>query len=139
MQVDGAASRDRFLTALVVMMGLMALSNFSKPITQSVSGGSAGFVFFGTRLYGTANAIVGPIFGALLAAYAYGVWTRRRWVLPLAFVYAGYVIVNLILFMWIEPPAEAPPLAGMLAYAAVAVGVSGGGAYYLARHRELLR
>jgi hypothetical protein len=137
---DSATSRDRFLTALALMMGLMAVSNFAKPIGQHFDpGGSAGFVFFGTRLHGTANAIVGPLFGLLLAAYAYGVWTLRRWVLPLAFAYAGYVVVNLILFMVIEPKDQAPPLVGMLGYALVAIGVSSGGAYYLFQHRDRLK
>lgn len=140
MQGDTAASRDRILTALALMMGLMAVSNFAKPIGQSLSpDSSAGFVLFGTRLHGTANAIIGPLFGALLAAYAYGVWTLRRWVLPLAFTYAGYVVVNLILFMLTGPAEQRPPLAGMLAYAAVAIGVSSGGAYYLSLHRDRLR
>lgn len=140
MQGDTAASRDRILTALALMMGLMAVSNFAKPIGQSLSpDSSAGFVFFGTRLHGTANAIIGPLFGVLLAAYAYGVWTLRRWVLTLAFAYAGYVIVNLILFMMIEPAGQRTPLAGMLVYAAVAIGVSSGGAYYLSQHRDRLR
>jgi hypothetical protein len=38
----------------------------------------------GHRLRGTANGVVGPAFGLLLGAYAYGVWTMKRWVVPLA-------------------------------------------------------
>jgi len=136
---DAARPRDRWLTTLAILMGLMSLSNFWKPFAQSLSpDGGVGFVFFGARLHGTANAIVGPLFGALLAAYAYGVWTMRRWVLPLAFAYAGYVVANMILFMLIEPSDRQPPLAGMLGYAAVAIGVSSGGAYYLSRNRDRL-
>jgi hypothetical protein len=139
MPEDGATSRGRVLTALAVMMGLMAVSNFLKPITQAMAPeGSAGFVFFGTRLHGAANALIGPLFGVLLAAYAYGVWTLRRWVVPLAFGYAGYVVVNLILFVMKAPPEDQPPLLGMLIYALVAIGISSGGAYYLWSHRERL-
>ena len=131
--------RDRILTTLAVLMGLLAISNFAKPLGQAMDpGGSAGFVFFGHRLHGTANAIVGPVFGLLLAAYAYGVWTMKRWVVPLAGAYAGYVILNLVLFTANPPPGDRTPLLFMLGYAAVAIGVSSGGAVYLYGHRGRL-
>jgi hypothetical protein len=137
---DDARSRDPWSTALALMMGLMAVSNFWKPVAQRMAPESnAGFVFFGTRLHGAANAVIGPLFGVLLAAYAYGAWTHRRWVAPLAVAYAGYVIANLILFTLIAPADQRPPLLGMIAYAAVAIGVSSGGAYYLWSRRDELR
>jgi hypothetical protein len=141
MQSEAGTPRGPLLTALAVLMGLLALSNFWKPMAQRFDpGGSAGFVFFGTRLQGGANAIAGPLFGLLLAAYAYGVWTMRRWVVPIACIYAAYVIANLVLFMLNAPQAEQPPpMLGMLVYAAVAIGVSSGGAYYLVQHRDRLR
>jgi hypothetical protein len=140
MQGETDTSRDRLLTTLAVLMGLLAVSNFWKPMAQRFDpGGSAGFVFFGTRLHGAANAVAGPLFGLLLAVYAYGVWTMRRWVVPLACIYAVYVIANLMLFLMNAPQAEKPPMLGMLVYAAVAIGVSSGGAYLLVRHRDRLR
>lgn len=140
MQADETTSRDRILTVLAVLMGVMALSNFSKPFTQHFDqGGQAGFVLFGHRLHGAANAVVGPLFGALLAAYAYGVWTLRRWVLPIALGYAAYVIVNILSFSLVGPRAERPPALFMLAYAVVAIGVSSGGAAHLLRRRTSLR
>jgi hypothetical protein len=140
MPSETRTSRDRLLTILAVLIGLLAVSNFWKPMAQRFDPeGSAGFVFFGTRLRGGANAVAGPLFGLLLAAYAYGVWTMRRWVVPIACIYAAYVIANLVFFMLNAPPAEKPPMLGMLAYAAVAIGVSSGGAYYLLQHRDRLR
>ena len=140
MQGETGTSRDRWLTTVAVLMGLLALSNFWKPVAQRFDpGGSAGFVLFGTRLEGTANAIVGPLFGLLLAAYAYGVWTMRRWVIPVACIYAVYVIANLVLFMLQAPPADARSLIGMLVYAAVAIVVSSGAAYSLVQQRHRLR
>ena len=137
MQGEATGTRDRALTALAIAMGLMAISNFWKPIAQTTSPeSSVGFVLFGIRMHGAANAIFGPLFGALLAAYAYGVWTMRRWVIPIAFTYAGYVIVNLALFMMIDPEAPSPLL--MLPYAIVAIGVSSGGAYLLSQRRDRL-
>ena len=133
------AKRSGVLTGLAIAMGLMAISNFLKPITQSMDpGGNAGFVFFGTRLTGTANLVAGPVFGAILAAYAYGVWTRRRWVVTIALGYAAYVILNLVLFMSNPPPGGDPGLVFGLVYAAVAIGVSSGGAWYLMQHKEEL-
>lgn len=135
-----ARPRDRWITVLAILMGLMALSNFWKPVAQTMAPESnAGFVFFGARLHGVANAVIGPMFGVLLAAYAYGAWTLRRWVIPLAVAYAGYVILNLLLYTWKTPADQMPPLLGMIVYAAVAIGVSAGGAYYLWRQRDELR
>ena len=136
---DKAVSRDRVLTALAVLMGLMAFSNIWKPIAQVMAPeSSAGFVFFGQRLHGVANAVIGPLFGVALAAYAYGVWTMRRWVVPLAMAYAAYVPVNLVLFAMDPPPGSGGAVFGAI-YALVAIGVSGGGAWYLHTHRDQLR
>jgi len=130
---------DPVLTALAIAMGLMAVSNFWKPMAQHFAPDSnAGFVFFGHRLHGVANALVGPAFGAVLAAYAYGVWTRQRWVVPLAIAYAVYVPVNLVLYTLNPPPGSDLPFVFMLLYAIVAIGVSGGGALHLYRNRERL-
>ena len=132
-------TRDPLLTVLAVLMGLLAVSNFMKPLAQTMQPESdAGFVFLGHRLHGLANAVMGPLFGLLLAMYAYGAWTRRRWVVPLSIGYAGYVVLNLVLFSLAAPPAQAPSLGFMAAYIAVAVGVSAGGAVYLYRNRHRL-
>ena len=46
-----------------------------------------GLVMFGHKFHGAAhNLIVGPLFGAVLLAYAYGIWNLRAWVMPLATV-----------------------------------------------------
>jgi hypothetical protein len=135
---DPTKSRDRVLTTLAVLMGIMALSNISKPIAQAMSPeSSAGFVFFGQRLQGNANAIIGPLFGVFLGTYAYGVWTMQRWVLPVAFAYAAYVLLNLMLFATDPPPDSGGPIFGAI-YALVAIGVSAGGAWYLNKNSHLL-
>jgi hypothetical protein len=54
-------------TSFAVMFALLALSNLSKPL----SGGRAGFVFFGIKTAGVANAILGPAFGIFLLIYAW--------------------------------------------------------------------
>jgi len=44
--------RDRVFSTFAVLFAVPALSNISKPL----SGGRAGFVFFGTKTTGVANA-----------------------------------------------------------------------------------
>ncbi len=113
MQQEDKPSRGPILTILAICMGLLAISNLSKPITQTLSPeSSSGFVFFGTRLQGVANAIVGPLFGLFLALYAYAVWTLKTWAMPLAAVYALYVIANVILFIRNMPPDQGGGLFG---------------------------
>ncbi len=135
---DEGSSRGGLLTALAVLMAIMAISDLSKPIAQAMSPGStAGFVFFGSRLHGVANAVIGPLFGCLLAAYAFGVWTMKRWVLPIALVYAAYVPINLVLFALHPAPGSGGAVFGAI-YAIIAISVSGGGAWYLYTQRRRL-
>ena len=126
-------SRGIVLTIFAVLFALMALSNFSKPLHMSPN---VGFVFFGTKLTGTPNLIAGLAFGALLAIYAYGIWTMRRFALPIAHFYATYVILNLLLFtINNRATGNLPPLPGWIAYVVVAVGVSLGSAVMLTRRK----
>ena len=135
---EPTGDRDRALTILAVLMALLAVSNLLKPVSQAMAPDtSAGFVFFGARLHGLANAVVGPLFGALLAAYAWGTWHRRAWVLPIAIGYAAYVIVNLFLF-GMRNPSDETGLGFVLVYSTIAIAISGGGAFYLYRNRDRL-
>ncbi len=88
-------SRGATLTLFAVLFALVAISNFLKPFHLFPNDG---FVFLGTKLTGTANAIMGPLFGLLLLIYAYGIWAMRRYALPEAYICAGCVIVNMVLF-----------------------------------------
>lgn len=117
------AERGSTLTIFAVLFGLLGVSNLLKPL--QIGGAETGFVLFGQRLAGTANAIAGPLFGIFLLVYAVGIWRMKRFALPMAHAYATYVILNLILF-WLgheHPPGVAWQLF-MLVYAAVAIGVS---------------
>jgi hypothetical protein len=125
--------RGTALTVAAVLFGLLAVSNLLKPLEIYPS---HGFVFFGHRLHGVANAIAGPLFGLYLAAYAFGIWGLRRWALPLGVAYAAYVIANLLAF-WARGPVEQGPGARLfgLAYMIVAIGVSAGTAWLLSQRR----
>jgi hypothetical protein len=132
--MDEKPRRGPVLTAFAVLFALLALSNLSKPL----SGGNAGFVFLGTKTVGIANAILGPAFGLFLLIYALGIWQQKRFALPLAWAYAAYVLINLILFTIKTPDRWQSPLFG-LAYAAIALGVSWGSAILLTHRRAQLR
>lgn len=125
----------RALKAFAILFGLLAVSNFLKPLQL---GPDVGFVLLGQRLTGTANMVAGPIFGAYLLAYAIGVWRLKRYALPMGIAYAIYVLANLVLWNFRKPEGADTSLAFGLAYMAVAVGVSAGSAYLLARNRERL-
>lgn len=129
-------SRGPLLTTFAVLFAILALSNFLKPFHLD---SNAGFVFFGRKTHGIANAILGPAFGALLAAYAIGIWRMRRWVLPIASAYAVYVILNLLLYTIRNAGSGTKPSpVFMLGYMAVAIGVSAGSAVLLYRRRQEL-
>lgn len=131
-------ARGPALTTAAILFGVLAVSNLLKPL--QLGGEQTGFVLFGERLIGLANTVAGPVFGAFLLAYAAGIWGMRRWALPLAWVYALYVVVNLALFTFRTPT---PPGVGYkifgLVYALVAIGVSGGAALLLSRRKRELR
>jgi hypothetical protein len=91
------------------------------------------------KTHGLTNAILGPAFGALLAAYAIGIWRMRQWVLPIAYAYAVYVILNLLLYTIRNAgPSRQPSPAFMIGYMAIAIGVSAGSAVLLHRRKQQL-
>src|SRR5438105_6089947 len=112
-------SRGPMLTTFAVLFAILALSNFLKPFHLDRN---AGFVFFGVKTQGIANTILAPVFGLMLVIYVIGIWRMRRWVLPIAYAYAAYVILNLLLYSIrnAESPNK-PPHALMLGYTAIAV------------------
>lgn len=127
----------RALRVFAVLFALLAVSNLLKPLR--LFGEQTGFVLFGHRLSGTPNAIAGPLFGVYLLVYAAGIWGVRRYALPMAYAYAAYVVVNLVLFTAVEPkPQDVGLRIFGLVYAVVAIGVSGGAAYLLTRHKAAL-
>ena len=131
------AVRDRTLTVFAVLFGLLAVSNFLKPL--QLGGSQTGFVFLGRRLSGTPNAIIGPLFGLYLLLYAVGIWRMRRYALPMAWAYATYVVVNLLLFNVRTPrPPGTWYLIFGLVYMVVAVAVSSGAAWALSKRKDAL-
>ncbi len=60
--------------SLAVLVAVPALSDFSKLFLLDPN---ADFVFFGTKAHGIAKATLSPAFGALMVAYAIGIWRIR--------------------------------------------------------------
>ncbi|MGO9451689.1 MAG: hypothetical protein ACLQDV_11705 [Candidatus Binataceae bacterium] len=125
--------RGPALTIFAVLFLLLAISDFSKPLSR----GKAGFVFLGTKTAGVANAILGPAFGIFLLVYAVGIWRQKRWAVPMAWAYAVYVPINMILFTIKSPRAWQSPFFALL-YMAIAIGVSWGSAILLTGSRQRL-
>lgn len=107
---------------MAALLALRALGNVFKPL-----GTGSGLVFFGKLLDGTANLILAPALGIYLLIYAYGMYDRRQYTLPMGFVYAVFVIFNVCLFPLIEPM---PSGWGMGAYSVFGI-LAIGGAFFL--------
>ena len=132
-------ARGAFLTVMAVLFGVLAVSDFTKPLQHLRNPSGLGIVIFGVRFESLPpNLVLGPLMGAVLAAYAYGLWRLRPWVAPLSIAYAFYVPLNLVLFWYFQTGRDIPPLGFMLGYLAVAFTGSIGTALYLAYHREKL-
>lgn len=125
----------RLLMVCGVLFGALAISNFMKPLELHAH---HGFVLFGLRQQGLSNFLLGPLAGVFLAVYAAGVLRMRSYALPMGRIYAAYVVVNLVLFtVRMSDEALGRPLFGLV-YVMIAVGVSSGCVYLLARNRAQL-
>ena len=128
------SKRGWFLTVAAVLFALLALSNFLKPVLASAD---TGFVFFGRRLSGVPNDILGPVFGLILVAYVFAIWQMRRFALPLAWAYAAYVVANMVLFS-LHTTDKPPSPAFMVATLLLGLGVPIGSAIVLTQKRAHL-
>ncbi|HXM89359.1 MAG TPA: hypothetical protein VN916_07875 [Candidatus Acidoferrum sp.] len=111
-------SRGAALTVFALLFGLLAISNFLKPFSHDPG---VGLVFMGTKLTGTANAIMGPLFGIALVIFAYGIWRMHAWARPVAYIYTAWVIVNMVLFTMKN--RNVPQPSPLFAIVSIVVGV----------------
>jgi hypothetical protein len=131
--------RGPFLTTMTVLFSLLAVSNATKFLQSMNSPGTNGFVLFGYRFETLVpNVVFGLLFAAVLLSYARGVWTMKRWVLPLSVAYAFYVPTNLVLFWYLRPPPDRP-IIGIIVYLILALGGSIGTSLYLCANRDRLQ
>jgi len=125
-------SRGTALTIFALLFAVLAISDFLKPFHL---GSNEGFVFLGTKLTGTANAVMGPLFGIILLVYAYGIWSMRKFALPIAYAYVPWVILNGILFTMKNRNAPAPSAALAIASGVIGIGIPLASAIVLHRRR----
>ena len=130
-------SRGTTLTVLAILFALLAITDILKPF--HLEGPTTGLVFFGKRLAGTPDAILGPLLGIILLIYAAGIWRMRRYALGLGYAYAIYVAINLVLFSVRNPPpaSQSERIFGIV-YVILALAFTWGTAILLARRRAEL-
>ncbi len=126
-------SRGAALTIFALLFVLLAISNFAKPFSHDPN---VGFVFMGVKQSGTGNTVMGPLFGLLLLVYAYGIWTMRRYALPVAYIYTAWVIINMVLFsMKNSHVPQRPSLLVAIISTAIGIGVPLATAIVLSRRQ----
>jgi tryptophan-rich sensory protein len=134
----GESKRGAPLTTIAILFATLAITDILKPL--KLEGPTTGLVFFGTRQTGTANLILGPLMGLILLIYVAGIWRMRRYAMTLGWLYAVYVIVNLVLYTQLNPPAKTSgEMIFGIVYMIVAIAMTVGTALILTRRRvELL-
>ena len=126
----------RTLRVFAVLFAVLAVSNITKVFEFEAE---HGLVFLGRRQSGTPNLVLGPIFGAYLATYAWGLWNARRFALPMGILYAGWVPLNMYLFTVRSPEELATNSLFGVTYMILAMSVSLGAAVVLMRAAKDLR
>jgi hypothetical protein len=130
--------RSGALTVLAILFAILALSDILKPL--HLEGPTTGLVFFGKRLSGTPDAILGPLLGIFLLIYAAGIWQMRHYAMYLGYAYAIYVTLNLVLFSVRNPSlASKSEVVFGIVYVIGALGLSWGTAILLSRSKAGLR
>ena len=129
------SKRSTALTTLAILFAILAVTDILKPL--HLEGPTTGLVFFGKRLSGVPNAILGPILGIFLLTYAAGIWRMRRYAISLGYAYAIYVTINLVLFSIRNPPpaSQGERIFGLV-YVVLALASSWGTAVLLRRSKE---
>jgi hypothetical protein len=126
--------RGGFLTTMAVLLVLLATTDILKPF--HLEGPTTGLVFFGRRLSGVADAIMGPLLGIFLLIYAAGIWRMRRYAVYLGFAYAIYVTINIVLFTVTNPmPTDRPDQIFGIVYSILAISFSWATAIVLNRRK----
>ena len=130
-------SRGTTLTVLAILFALLAITDILKPF--HLEGPTTGLVFFGKRLAGTPDAILGPLLGIILLIYVAGIWRMRRYALGLGYAYAIYVAINLVLFSVRNPPpaSQSERIFGIV-YVILALAFTWGTAILLGRRKAEL-
>ena len=128
--------RGAVLTLFSLLFLLVAVEDLLKPF--HLEGPTTGFVFFGTRTHGLENAILGPVFGLFLLVYAIGILRMKKYSVVLGFVYAIYVVLNIVLYSVNPPPGDQGSAAFLVAFLILAIAIPWTAAIALWRRRASL-
>ncbi len=132
----GESRRGAALTFFAVIFVLLAIQDLLKPFR--LEGPDTGFVFLGHRLIGP-YAFAGALMALFLLTLAVEIWRMRRHALPLAYAYAVYVVLNLVLFTHRYPaPTSTGDKVFGIVFSALAIGGSWAVALILTRRRAEL-
>jgi len=93
---------------MALLIALRSLTNVGKPFSAG-----SGLVFFGKLLSGFPNLVLAPALGIYMLVYAYGMYDRRQYALPMGIAYAIFVVFNVFLFPILQ---GLPPGFGFGAY-----------------------
>jgi hypothetical protein len=96
-------------------------------------GTGSGFVFFGHLL--PPHTPLAPLVGLAMIAYAWGLWTRAAWAVPLGVAYAVFATANLLLFPAFTPMPERIPMWAYAIYVVGGMALSWGSVWLLRRAR----
>jgi hypothetical protein len=130
------SKRGPLLTILSLLFILVAIEDLLKPF--HLEGPTTGFVFFGTRTHGIGNAILGPLFGIFLLVYAIGILRMKKYSVALGFIYAIYVVLNIVLFSIHPPAGDHDSAAFLIAFLILAIAIPWIAAIMLWRRRDEL-
>lgn len=138
-QFGTSAKRGTFLTVMAVLFVILAISDFTKALQHANDPAVGGLVILGHKfIRPIANLTLGPLFGLLLLAYAYGLWNLKAWSIIIAVPYAFYVPANMVLF-WSLHQLPPPTLRFIVFYLFLSLTGSVGTALYLAFHKDQLK
>ena len=97
-------------------------------------GTGSGLVFFGYLL--PPDTLLAPALGIAMVAYAWALWTRAGWGIPLGMAYAVLATANLLLFPVFSPWPERIPMWAYAIYIVGGMALSWGSVWLLWRARS---
>jgi hypothetical protein len=104
-------SRGATLTIFALLFAFVAITDFLKPFHLFPNDG---FVFLGTELTGAANAVVAPLAGIIILLCAYGIFTMRKFALPIAYIFVLSVMLNMVLYTIKNHATRPLPIANVI-------------------------
>jgi hypothetical protein len=104
-------SRGATLTIFAVLFAFVAITDFLKPFHLFPNDG---FVFLGIKLTGAANAIMAPLAGIIILACAYGIFSMRKFALPIAYIFVLSVMLNMVLYTMKNHSTRPLPIANVV-------------------------